>query len=170
MIRNATFEDCQAISNIFNEALVHTSSVYAYVPETLADRQAWFEEKINAGYPVLVDEQQGQVIGFATYGPFRSRPAYRYTAEHSVYVDSSWRKQGIGEQLLLAIIETAKAHDIKTLVGGIDSANTDSRRFHEKHGFVHQGTIPNAGYKFGSWLNLCFYTLELPGPQEPCEQ
>jgi L-amino acid N-acyltransferase len=88
MIRNATFEDCQAISNIFNEALVHTSSVYAYVPETLADRQAWFEEKINAGYPVLVDEQQGQVIGFATYGPFRSRPAYRYTAEHSVYVDS----------------------------------------------------------------------------------
>ena len=170
MIRNATQNDCAAISAIFNDALIHTSSVYAYEPETLQDRQRWLHEKETAGYPVLVDEREGRVVGFATFGPFRSRPAYRYTAEHSVYVDAAWRKQGIGEGLLLAIIDAAKQQDIKTLVGGIDSANVDSRRFHTKHGFVYQGTIPQAGYKFGHWLDLCFYTLSLPGPSDPKER
>lgn len=170
MIRNATIIDCAALSAIFNEALVNTTSVYAYEPETLEDRLRWFKEKQHAGYPVLVDEQDGQVVGFATYGPFRTRPAYQYTAEHSLYVDTAWRKQGIGTGLLMAIIDEAKRQGIKTLVGGIDSANTDSRRFHTQHGFVYQGTIPQAGYKFGRWLDLCFYTLSLPGPEHPVER
>ncbi len=170
MIRPATLSDCAAISAIFNEALLNTTSVYAYEPESLEDRQRWFNEKQEAGYPVLVDEQEGRVVGFATYGPFRTRPAYRYTAEHSVYVDVAWRKQGIGAGLLLAIIDVAKRQGIKTLVGGIDSANTDSRRFHTQHGFIYQGTIPQAGYKFGHWLDLCFYTLSLPGPDDPVER
>jgi phosphinothricin acetyltransferase len=169
MIRTATLDDCVAISAIFNDALLNTTSVYAYEPETVADRQRWLAEKQNAGFPVLVDERDDQVVGFATFGPFRLRPAYRYTAEHSLYVDVAWRNQGIGEGLLLAIIDEAKRYGIKTLVGGIDSANTDSRRFHTKHGFVYQGTIPQAGYKFGRWLDLCFYTLSLPGPKHPVE-
>lgn len=170
MIRPATLSDCAAISAIFNEALLNTTSVYAYEPESLEDRQRWFNEKQEAGYPVLVDEQEGRVVGFATYGPFRTRPAYRYTAEHSVYVDVAWRNQGVGTGLLMAIIDEAKRQGIKTLVGGIDSANTDSRRFHTQHNFIYQGTIPQAGYKFGHWLDLCFYTLSLPGPDDPVER
>jgi L-amino acid N-acyltransferase len=169
MIRAATIDDTQAISAIFNEALLHTTSVYAYVPESLEDRQLWFEEKQRAHLPVLVAEHNGQVVGFATFGPFRNRPAYHYTAEHSVYVAVHWQKQGIGEALLKAIIEEAKKHQLKTLVGGIDSANRSSIRLHEKRGFVFQGMIPQAGYKFGQWLNLCFYTLSLPGPDHPKE-
>lgn len=169
MIRSATFEDCQAISAIFNEALLHTTSVYAYVPETLKDRQQWLLDKQQAQLPVLVAEREGQVLGFATFGPFRNRPAYQYTAEHSVYVAEPYRHQGIGEALLQAIIAEAIKHHLKTLVGGIDSANASSIRLHEKNGFVYQGMIPQAGYKFGQWLNLCFYTLSLPGPDHPQE-
>ena len=170
MIRNATQQDAQAISDIFNEALLTTNAVYAYEPETLADRQHWLSEKAQAGLPVLVEEEAGSVRGFATFGSFRARPAYHYTAEHSVYVAARWRNRGYGERLLLAIIEEAKKHHIKTLVGGIDSANTSSIRLHLKHGFVHQGTIPQAGYKFGRWLDLSFYTLSLPGPTYPEER
>jgi phosphinothricin acetyltransferase len=169
MIRPATLDDCLAISAIFNEALLNTTSVYAYVEETLHDRQQWFMDKQQANLPVLVDEQAGQVVGFATFGPFRTRPAYQYTAEHSVYVAERWRQRGIGTALLIAIIEEAKRHHLKTLVGGIDSANTSSIRLHEKHGFIYQGQIPQAGYKFGRWLDLCFYTLALPGPDLPQE-
>lgn len=169
MIRPATLDDCPAISAIFNEALRNTTSVYAYVEETLKERQQWFLEKQNAHWPVLVEEREGTVVGFATYGSFRSRPAYHYTVEHSVYVAGPWRRKGIGETLLMAIIEEARLHDIKTLVGGIDSANTESIALHLKHGFVFCGTIPQAGYKFGRWLDMSFYTLTLPGPNHPQE-
>lgn len=170
MIRPATLDDCEAISSLFNEALLTTTSVYAYVPETVEDRRQWLLEKQKAKLPVIVEEREGQVVGFATFGPFRTRPAYQYTAEHSVYVDRRWQRQGIGEGLLKAIIAQAIRHDIKTLVGGIDSANLESIRFHEHHGFVYCGTIPQAGYKFGKWLNLSFYALSLPGPQHPQER
>ena len=143
MIRPATLSDCAAISAIFNEALLNTTSVYAYEPESLEDRQWWFNEKQEAGYPVLVDEQEGRVVGFATYGPFRTRPAYRYTAEHSVYVDVAWRNQGVGTGLLMAIIDEAKRQGIKTLVGGIDSANTDSRRFHSTRLYLSRHDSPS---------------------------
>jgi L-amino acid N-acyltransferase len=145
MIRPATLEDCLAISAIFNEALLNTTSVYAYVAETLRDRQQWFMDKQQANLPVLVLEQAGQVVGFATFGPFRTRPAYQYTAEHSVYVATAWRRQGLGEALLKAIIAEAIKHDIKTLVGGIDRNNAESVALHVKHGFIHRGTLPNVG-------------------------
>lgn len=170
MIRSATLDDCEAISTIFNATLKTTTSVYAYVEETVDDRRQWLIEKQKANLPVIVEEREGQVVGFATYGSFRSRPAYHYTAEHSVYVAVPWRRQGIGEALLVAIIEEARRHDLKTLVGGIDSANTESVALHLKHGFVYRGTLPQVGYKFGRWLDLSFYTLELPGPKHPEEK
>lgn len=170
MIRYATIEDAAAILAIYNEAIVHTTAVYSYEPHTLAQRIAWLEEKEAAGYPVFVYEVDGAVAGFATFGPFRAWPAYKYSIEHSIYVDSTYRKRGIGAALLQKLIEEATARAYKTLIGGIDASNEKSIALHEKLGFTHSGTIKNAGYKFERWLDLAFYQLDLPGPATPIEQ
>lgn len=169
MIRPATVNDLEEILAIYNDAIVNTTAVYSYHAQTLEDRKAWFEQKQADGYPVIVFEIEGHVAGFATFGPFRAWPAYKYSIEHSVYVNTDYRKQGIGRKLLQAIIDLAKAGEYKTLVAGIDAANDKSIWLHEKLGFTHSGTVRNAGYKFERWLNLAFYQLDLDGPETPQE-
>lgn len=169
MIRPATVNDLEEILAIYNDAIVNTTAVYSYHAQTLEDRKAWFEQKQADGYPVIVFEIEGHVAGFATFGPFRAWPAYKYSIEHSVYVNTDYRKQGIGRKLLQAIIDLAKAGEYKTLVAGIDAANDKSIWLHEKLGFTHSGTVRNAGYKFERWLDLAFYQLDLDGPEIPQE-
>ncbi|PJK16119.1 N-acetyltransferase [Chryseomicrobium excrementi] len=169
MIRPATLNDLEEILAIYNDAIVNTTAVYSYHAQTLEDRKAWFEQKQADGYPVIVFEIEGHVAGFATFGPFRAWPAYKYSIEHSVYVNTDYRKQGIGRKLLQAIIDLAKAGEYKTLVAGIDAANDKSIWLHEKLGFTHSGTVRNAGYKFERWLDLAFYQLDLDGPEIPQE-
>lgn len=169
MIRAAQEKDLQEILEIYNDALMHTTAVYDYTPHTLEQRRQWFKQKRESGHPVLVYEDDGRIAGYAAYGPFRSFQAYQYTAEHSVYVHKNFRNRGIGEQLLRAAIELATEQQYKTLVAAIDSANEPSIRLHEKLGFKHAGTIHQAAFKFGKWLDLVFYQLGLPGPAEPKE-
>lgn len=170
MIRQATEQDLDGILHIYNDAILRTTAVYAYEAQTIEQRKEWFSQKQKDGFPVLVFDVDGNVAGFATFGPFRAWPAYKYSAEHSIYVDGTYRKKGIGSQLLRAIIEEAEARDVKTLIAGIDAANVKSIALHEKFGFTHSGTITKAGYKFESWLDLAFYQLNLSGPIEPTEQ
>ncbi len=169
MIRPATLNDLEEILSIYNDAIVNTTAVYSYHAQTIEDRKDWFEQKQADGYPVIVFEVEGHVAGFATFGPFRAWPAYKYSIEHSVYVNTDYRKQGIGRKLLQAIIDLAKAGEYKTLVAGIDAANDKSIWLHEKLGFTHSGTVRNAGYKFERWLDLAFYQLDLDGPEIPEE-
>lgn len=170
MIRHSTLSDLQSILEIYNEAVVNTTAVYDYEPFTYENRKEWYEAKVEAGYPVIVYEEDNQVIGFATYGPFRPRPAYQYTVEHSVYVNERYGGKGIGSQLLKRIIELAEDADYKMMVGVIDAANEGSIKLHTKNGFEYAGTIKKAGYKFGKWLDLAFYQLELTGPSNPVEK
>jgi len=86
MLRPARREDLAAILDIANEAIRTTTAVYSYAPGSMDERIAWFEQKERAGLPVLVCELDGGVAGFATFGPFRPWPAYKYTVEHSLYV------------------------------------------------------------------------------------
>src|SRR5690606_19886045 len=109
----------------------------------------WFQTKEAAGFPVLVMEEEGRVIGFATYGPFRPWPAYKYTVEHSVYVHPAYRRRGVGRQLLQELIRIVDENGYGTLIAGIDSANRASIELHQALGFAYSGTIRRAGYKFG---------------------
>src|SRR5271170_5496219 len=94
-----------AILGIFNEAIVNTTVVYDYAPRAPETMGAWFERKAAGNYPVIVMESDGGVLmGFATYGTFRAFPAYKYTVEHSVYVEKRYRRQGLGRKLLKEII------------------------------------------------------------------
>lgn len=159
-----------AILAIFNEAIANSTALYDYKLRTDADMAAWFEAKTRKDFPVICAENEaGELLGFASYGSFRERPAYKYTVEHSVYVDNRFRGQGVGRVLLEAIIQAAEKQDYHVLVGGIDASNAVSIRLHQTLGFEPCGIVRQAGYKFGRWLDLAFYQLILRTPAAPVD-
>jgi phosphinothricin acetyltransferase len=168
-LRQAEEADVPAILDIYNEAIVNTTAVYHYEPQTLDNRLQWFSDKRESGWPVIVLEERGRVAGFATYGPFRAWPAYKYTIEHSVYVHRDCRGRGFGEALLRELIRLAEASGYATFVAGIDATNESSIELHRKLGFAYSGTVRRAGFKFGRWLDLVFYQLDLAGPEYPTD-
>lgn len=169
MIRKATHEDLSMILDIYNDAIINTTAVYSYKTHTLEQRIEWYENKVNEGFPIIVFEDNQKVVGFATYGPFRAWPAYKYTIEHSVYVHKEARGKGIGSFLLQELIRLANEKGYATLVAGIDASNNASILMHKKLGFTEAGIIRKAGYKFGKWLDLAFYQYSLVGPKQPFE-
>jgi L-amino acid N-acyltransferase len=157
---------------IYNEAIANTTALWDYKPRTLAMMDAWFDAKERGDYPVIGvvdDSDAGALMGFGTYGIFRERPAYKYSVEHSVYVAPPFRGRGVGRTLLREVIAAATAQDYHVLVGGIDAGNAVSITLHEKFGFTHAGTIKQAGFKFGRWLDLAFYQLILKTPAQPVD-
>lgn len=158
----------EAMLAIFNHAIVHTTSLYENDLRDMAFMRQWFDDKAQGDWPVvgLVDASGG-LVGFATYGVFRSRPCYRFTIEHSVYVQESCRGQGAGKKLLLEILQRAERQGFHVVVGVIDSGNAASLSLHAKCGFEVCGTIKQAGYKFDRWLDACFMQKMLPAAP-PC--
>ena len=167
MIREAGEKDLESILEIYNDAILNTTAVYTYKIQTLEERKKWYEKKKQEGYPVMVFKENGRTVGFASFGPFRDWPAYKYTIEHSVYVHRDYRNQGIATKLMKEIIKIADEKEYATIVAGIDAANEGSIKIHEKLGFEYSGKITKAGFKFGKWLDLAFYQLNLPGPEIP---
>jgi phosphinothricin acetyltransferase len=108
-------------------------------------------------------------MGFASFGSFRAWPAYKYSVEHSVYVDARFRRRGVGRRLLEEIIEAARVRDYHVLIGAIDASNQPSLALHERLGFIYCGTIRQVGFKFGRWLDLAFYQLILATPLQPID-
>ena len=160
----------EAILNILNEVIATSTALYDYQPRTLEMMKSWFEAKRKGNYPVLgVEDIAGQLLGFASYGAFRAWPAYKYSVEHSVYVDLRFRGCGVGRMLLERVIESAQSRNYHVLVGGIDTTNQPSIALHERLGFVHCATIRQVGFKFGRWLDLSFYQLILPTPLKPMD-
>lgn len=160
-----------AVLAIFNDAILNTTALYEYHPRTPAFVEAWFRTKRDGNFPILglVDDASGRLMGFASYGPFRPHAAYRYSVEHSVYVDRDFRQRGVARCLMQALVARAEAQQYHTLVGGIDASNAASIALHEGLGFTHAGTVRQAGYKFGRWLDLAFYQRVLRTPETPVE-
>jgi L-amino acid N-acyltransferase len=160
----------QAILDIFNEAILNSTALYEYKPRTMQTMEAWFAAKAAGDFPVIAAiDDDGAFLGFASYGPFRAFPAFKYSMEHSVYVDSNHRGRGVGKVLLQEIIRLAQQNQLHVLVGAIDAANAGSIALHKQLGFEHSGTIKQSGFKFGRWLDLAFYQLILRTPSEPID-
>ncbi|QCR36478.1 GNAT family N-acetyltransferase [Nissabacter sp. SGAir0207] len=158
----------EAILAIFNDAIATSTALYDYHPRPLSAMAGWFAVKRDNGFPVIgLEDEDGTLLGFASYGTFRAWPAFKYSMEHSLYVHKDHRGRGLGRQLLARLIEEAQANQVHTLVGGIDSGNLGSIALHESLGFQHCGTVKQAGYKFDRWLDLAFYQLLLPTPHQP---
>ncbi len=159
-----------AIRDILNEAIAHSTALYDYQPRSEQSMRAWFEAKRAGGYPVLgVEDHAGTLLGFGSYGSFRAWPAYKYTVEHSVYVHRDHRGRGLGELLMRELIASARRGDLHALIGGVDAANSASIALHQRLGFRHVGTLPQVGFKFGRWLDLAFYQLLLDTPRNPVD-
>lgn len=159
-----------AILAIFNHAIVHSTALYDYHPRPPESMVAWFDDKAEHGWPVLgIENAAGELMGFASYGTFRAKPAYKYSVEHSVYVHPDHRGKGVALALMRALIECARQQGLHLLVGGIDAANAASIALHQRLGFTHAGTVRQAGFKFGQWLDLAFYQLILDTPTHPVD-
>lgn len=160
----------EQILSIFNDAILNSTALYDYKARTLESMATWFAAKRKGNYPVIgVISNNGELLGFASYGVFRGWPAYKYSVEHSVYVSASHRGKGIGKRLLQQIIEEATRQDYHVLIGGIDAQNTVSIALHKSLGFQCAGTIRQAGFKFGRWLDLEFYQMILNTPTNPVD-
>lgn len=168
---SCTFErHATAILDILNDAIVHSSALYDYKPRQMQNMVSWFEAKRAGNFPVIgIEDAQGSLLAFGSYGTFRAFPAYKYTVEHSVYVHKDQRGQGLGPLIMQAVIEAAKTQQVHAMVGAIDASNAASIALHERLGFKHVGTLPQVGFKFGRWLDLAFYQLLLETPAHPVD-
>lgn len=169
VLREARFEDVPSIREIFNHAIIHTTAVYSYEPYSVEEIEDWFNKKLSQKFPVYVSTLNDKVTGFVTYGKFRERPAYKYCAEHSIYVHHDYRRQGIARLLMDKIIDVAQLNELHSLIGGIDASNQISIDFHSEFGFEKAGLIKEVGYKFNKWLDLQFMQLIFETPRNPKE-
>lgn len=170
-IVHCTFErHADAILDIFNEAIVNSTALYDYKPRTAQNMVGWFEAKRAGGFPVIgIEDRDGVLLGFGSYGSFRAWPAYKYTVEHSVYIHQDHRGKGLGRVVMQELIAAARKNDLHAMMGGIDATNSGSIALHERLGFRHVGTLPQVGFKFGRWLDLAFYQLLLDTPAQPVD-
>lgn len=152
-IRDYQKQDCSAVLAIINDAILHSTALYDYNVRNLTIQETIFEEKLQKGFPVIVAEMNNEVIGFGYYSEFRFREAYKFTVEHSVYANKNYIGKGIGKLLLTELIERAKKQNLHTMIGVIDSENTNSIDFHKKFGFKEVGFIKESGFKFNKWLH-----------------
>ena len=155
---------------IFNEAIANSTALYDYKPRATESMVGWFNAKQANRFPVIgAIDDDGRLLGFASYGTFRAWPAYKYSVEHSVYVHKDHRGKGLGRALMQRLVASAIEQQVHVMIGAIDIANTGSIRLHEKLGFVHAGTIRQAAFKFGKWLDLGFYQRLLETPVAPVD-
>lgn len=165
LIRPAVRADLERLRAIYNDAVLQTTASYDYEPRSADAQVQWFAAKHAAGYPILVaDDGSGTAMGFSSYGTFRAWAGYRFTVEHSVYVDEAFRRRGIASALVNHLLRHAANQGLHLMVGAIDAANTGSIELHRRLGFEPAGVLKEAGYKFDRWLDLAFMTRRLEAP------
>ncbi|WP_368042553.1 GNAT family N-acetyltransferase [Ectobacillus sp. JY-23] len=157
-LRRGEERDVQEITNIYNDAVLHTTATFDLDVKSVEERRIWFS-KYNEQYPLLVAERFGNVIGYACLSPFREKEAYKQTVEISVYVHKEARGIGVAKQLVARIIDMAKDAGYHVIIAGITKGNDASVHLHEQFGFTHAGTFREVGYKFGQWQDVMFYEL-----------
>jgi phosphinothricin acetyltransferase len=153
-VRPAVEADVPAITAIYNDAVRHTTAIWNDIVVDEANRRAWCEARLAAGYPVLVAEEDGAVVAYGSFGDFRAFDGYRFTVEHSVYVAEGSRRRGIASALVTALEDEARALGKHVMIAGIAADNVASIALHARLGFAETGRMPEVGFKFGRWLDL----------------
>lgn len=154
LIRDSRDEDIRAIQAIYAHHVRHGSASFELEPPDepeIARRRA---DVLDNGFPFLVAEVDGQLLGYAYVNYFRTRPAYRFSVENSIYIDEAARGQGLGRKLLEALILRAEAAGALQMIAVIgDSGNTASIGLHAACGFRFAGLLQSSGWKFGRWVD-----------------
>jgi phosphinothricin acetyltransferase len=161
MIRVASSSDIPAITSIYNDVIATTNAIYREDQVEVSERSAWFEDKRAHGYPVIVAEHEGAVVGYGVFGSFRFGEGYNHTVEHSVHVAPSHRGQGFGKKILEHLMQLAREQERKVMVAAIDSTNLASINLHAAYGFKESARMPHVAQKHGELLDLVLMQLEL---------
>lgn len=156
IIRDAYENDLSDILTITNDAILDTTAVWSLSPITLQSRQTWYADRKSKGFPIIVADNDGKVVGFASFGDFRPWEGYIHTVEHSLYVAQDRRHQGIGRSLLQELIQRAIGLQKHVMIGGIEANNIASIELHKSMGFEQVGRLREVGRKFDRWLDLVF--------------
>lgn len=159
-IDDARDSDLPDILAITNGVIRSTNAIWRDEPVSFEDRRDWWHARRDAGFPVLVARVPG-VVGFASYGPFRGEPGYRFTVEHSVHVAAPARGRGVGRGLLEALIARAREDGLHRMVAGIDAEAQVSLALHARLGFVEAGRLSEVGRKGDGWRDLVFMARAL---------
>ena len=161
-IRPATEADLASVTGIYDHAVRFGTATFELVPPDLNEMTQRFRALTDGGFPYLVAELDGLVIGYAYAGADRARPAYRFTVENSIYLQPATHRRGIGGLLLRRLIGECEARGHRQMIAVIgDSANAGSIGVHRACGFQMIGTHPNVGLKFGRWLDIVMMQLAL---------
>ncbi|WP_235074266.1 GNAT family N-acetyltransferase [Asticcacaulis sp. AC466] len=166
-IRDAVEGDFAAITAIYAHNVLHGTGTFALEPATEAEMRSGFQTVHDLRLPYLVAVENGRVVGYAYAAPFRTRPAYRYVVENSIYLAQDATGRGIGKQLLNRLIDLCTARGLYSMIAVIgDRENGGSIGVHAACGFTHTGYLPRAGFKFGRWLDVVFMTRDLLPPSD----
>ena len=162
LVRPAAPQDLPAIHAIYAHHVLHGLASFEEVPPPLDEMRRRFEEVTRSGLPYLAAEERGEVLGYGYCSLYRTRSAYRYTLEDSIYVKEGNQRKGIGKALLAQLIERCTALKYRQIIAVIgDSANAGSIAVHASLGFVRAGNLRSTGYKFGRWVDSVLMQLPL---------
>ena len=162
LIRPAALQDLPAIQSIYAHHVLHGLASFEEEPPPVEEMQRCFEDVTGRGLPYLVAEENGDVLGYGYCTLYRTRSAYRFTLEDSIYVKDGQQGKGIGKALLAELIARCRALNYRQIVAVIgDSANAASIAVHASLGFVRAGNLRSTGYKFGRWVDSVLIQLPL---------
>lgn len=162
-IRPALASDAQAVCAIYDFHVAHGTASFDAEGPSAAEWAVKIADVTAQGWPFLVAEQGGVVVGFAYATQFRPRAAYARTCENSIYIADSARGQGIGTRLLVALVDAARDYGFEQMIAVIGGGEPASVALHGKCGFVHAGRMRNVGYKFGRVLDTVYMQCDLTG-------
>ena len=163
-VRPTTAADAEDLAAIYAHAVLHGFGTFEEVPPSPSEMETRRARIAAHGLPHLVAEREGRVAGFAYASPFRPRPAYRFTAETTVYVRDGLQGRGVGRELLAGVVDACVAAGLRQLVALVgDSGNAASIGVHEALGFHRAGLLEAVGYKHGRWLDVVWLQRELDG-------
>jgi phosphinothricin acetyltransferase len=162
-LRDAVIEDVPALRRIYEDAVLHGTATYELVPPDETEMATRFRNLTGQGYPYLVAlDAEGAVVAYAYAGPFRARPAYRWSVEDSVYMLPEAKGKGIGTALLRRLVEVCEEKGFRQMIAVIGgSDHQPSIKLHERVGFQHIGIFEGSGFKFGRWIDTVFMQYRL---------
>lgn len=160
-LRDAAPSDIGAIAALWNPLIRDTVITFWPVERTDAEIATYMADRQSAGHPFLLAEEDGALLGYATYGQFRGGLGYARSMEHSINLAPGAQGKGTGRMLMTAIEDHARAAGHRLMIGGITASNTSSLQFHARLGYAEWGRIPAAGWKFGQFHDLVFMGKDL---------
>ena len=161
LIRSATAGDLSQITRIYGYSVSHDTASFELDPPVESEMAMRWQNSVSGGFPYLVAERDGGVIGYAYAGPYRPRPAYRWSVEDTIYISSKAQGMGVGKLLLSRLVDDCTSLGFRQMIAVIGGSNrAASIGLHQAMGFQFSGKLQDIGWKQGEWLDVI--TMQKP--------